>query len=414
METAEGTSQADQNFEERPTAAPLEQTKPVWIEPDLTFIRWLGTQGASSFKKCFQCGTCSATCPISPQTDPFPRKEMAWAAWGMKDQLLKDPDVWLCHHCNDCSTRCPRGGRPGDLLAAIRHESILHYSVPQFLARWVNQPKYAPLLLAFPALLLSLAVLLRDAITNLLRLSNLLEGKIVYSYSSFFPHWLLNSFFFFFGMLAFLSAAAGVLRFWRNASWMDPAVSTRSIWRSIAITLKNIIAHDKFAKCKTTIWRFQAHLCLLFGFAGLTIVTLWVITASINPLIGSDFAYPFSFWSPWKILANLGGAAVLIGCILLIYDRLEDSDRAGASTYFDWSFVLTLLIATFTGFVTEFMHYLRLEPHRHVVYFVHLVFVFSLLIYLPYSKFAHILYRTTAMVHAEYTGRKWGGPEQTN
>ena len=109
------------------------------------------------------------------------------------------------------------------------------------------------------------------------------------------------------------------------------------------------------------------------------------------------------------MVRGLPGTAVLLGCVLLIYDRLEDSDRAGTSTYFDWSFVLTLLIVTFTGFVTEFMHYLRLEPHRHIVYFIHLVFVFSLLIYLPYSKFAHIIYRTTAMVYAEYTGREWGG-----
>jgi len=408
METADGTSQSKHEFEAPPVTIPADKAEPVRIDPDLDFIKWLGKQGASSFKKCFQCGTCSAACPISPESDPFPRKEMAWAAWGMKEQLLKDPDVWLCHHCNDCSTRCPRGGRPGDLLAAVRHESILHYSVPGFLARWVNRPQYAPALLAFPAVLLGLALLSKDSIAQLLGFSNPLEGKIVYSYSAFLPHWLLNGFFGIFAALALVSAAAGVFRFWRAASSGQPTGERKNIFWSIVTTLKSIIAHDKFSKCKTTIWRFQAHLCVMFGFAGLTVVTLWVITAGFNPLIESEFIYPFSFWSPWKILANFAGAALLIGCILLIYDRLEDRDRAGNSSYFDWSFILALLIVTLTGFAAEFMHYLRLEPHRHVVYFIHLVFVFSLLIYLPYSKFAHILYRTTAMVHAEYTGRKWG------
>jgi quinone-modifying oxidoreductase subunit QmoC len=39
------------------------------------------------------------------------------------------------------------------------------------------------------------------------------------------------------------------------------------------------------------------------------------------------------------------------------------------------------------------------------VYFIHLVFVFSLFIYLPYSKLAHIFYRTAAMVYNKYSGR---------
>ena len=90
---------------------------------------------------------------------------------------------------------------------------------------------------------------------------------------------------------------------------------------------------------------------------------------------------------------------------LWLQEGLRDGERLTVATYSTWALVGTLLIVVLTGFASEALHYLRLEPHRHIVYFVHLVFVFALLIYLPYSKFAHIVYRTVAMVHAEYSGR---------
>ena len=88
------------------------ESKPIQIEPDLDFIR-TPKAGAESFKKCFQCGTCAATCGLSPDTHPFPRKEMAWAAWGMRDRLLRDPDVWLVSPMQRLLDQVPTRGPPG-------------------------------------------------------------------------------------------------------------------------------------------------------------------------------------------------------------------------------------------------------------------------------------------------------------
>jgi quinone-modifying oxidoreductase subunit QmoC len=389
------------------------QGAPVRIEPDLEFIHTLRRQGGESYKKCFQCGTCSATCGLSPDREAFPRKEMAWAAWGMKDRLLKDPDIWLCHQCNDCSLRCPRGARPGDVLAAVRQVALAHYAVPSFVGAWVRRPRFLPLLLSIPAFLLGLAILAREPLESALGISHDSSG-IVYPYSPWLPHWLLNSFFGFFSLLAVAALVAGIVRLWRalkaGGAEAGTALPARGLGAAAVSSLRRILMHDQFSECTTATARSISHVFVFSGFLALTVVTLWVITGQYNPLIRSEFVYPFGFWSPWKILANVGGAALLFGCVWMVWERLERREKAGTSTYFDWVFLLGLALVAFTGFVSEGMHYLRLVPHRHVTYFIHLVLAFALLVYLPYSKFAHLLYRAIAMVYAEYSGRKVSAP----
>src|SRR6056297_2058508 len=120
-------------------------------EPDLEFIDEVVRLGGGSLKKCFQCSTCSVVCPISPDNKPFPRKEMIAASWGLRDRLTHNLDIWLCHQCGDCSTYCPRGAKPGDVLSAIRAYTIIQYAIPKSLGKAVNDPKKLPLLIAVPA-----------------------------------------------------------------------------------------------------------------------------------------------------------------------------------------------------------------------------------------------------------------------
>jgi len=312
-------------------------------------------------------------------------------------------------------------------MAAVRGQCVLHYSPPRFLGRWVSQPQAVPLLLGIPAMLLALALFLPGFIVWLLeKIAELLEKPelsgtlmnvqfgedIVYPYSSAFPHWLLNSFFGLFSLLALLSVAVGARRFWRamkaGASSAGAAVPVKSLPASIWTVLIGIFTHDKFVTCEKARSRYWSHTLVFYGFLALSMVSFWVITAKINPIIQGEFIYPFSFFSPWKMLANIGGLAVLAGCALMIWDRLKDGVRLDAGSYFDWALIATLAIVVITGFIVETLHYIHLEPHRHIAYFVHLMFAFTLLIYLPYSKLAHVVYRTAALVYAEYSGRESG------
>jgi quinone-modifying oxidoreductase subunit QmoC len=397
--------------ESPPTApVPLERGRLLQIEPDMAFIRALRKQGGATLKKCMQCGNCSATCELSPDTEPFPRKEMAWANWGMKDRLLTDPDVWLCHQCHDCSMKCPRGARPGDVLGAVRCECVRHYALPRFLGNWMGRPWSIPLLLGLPAAIFALAIYLKGPVEGALGLTRVAGERIHYSYSSMFPHWMLNSIFGFFTLLVLIAVIFGVSRYWRALKSAAPeeklASPAKTVRASVLATLKNVFTHEKFSKCTIARPRYVSHLCIFFGFLALTLVTLWVITARYNPLIRETFIYPFGFWYPFKMLANAGGAAVLVGCLLMIFERFfKENSEVGVGSYFDWALLFMLLFVVLSGFATEALHFLRLEPHRHVAYFAHLVFAFALLMYMPYSKLAHILYRCTAMVFAEHTGR---------
>jgi quinone-modifying oxidoreductase subunit QmoC len=387
-------------------------SEPRLLKPDREFIDAIVASGGGDLKKCFQCATCSVVCELSNGGKPFPRKEMIWAQWGLKDRLMADPDIWRCYQCNDCSTKCPRGARPGDVLAAVRQQAVRHYAVPQLLSAWVNQVKYLPLTLVIPIVLLAFVLTLRAPLERLLPF----EPHHGF-YADFFPHWLLIVSFSLFTGLALLAALVGLVRFWRAMEAADEAAGLNppalGIVPSVTRVIKSIFTHDKFGKCTSQASRRSAHLLAFYGFVALSVVTAFaVMDMYVFPSIGIDSAYPFGLAHPMKMLANVGGVLLIVGCVIAIRDRMHPGEGSAASTSFDWIFAWLLLGVGVTGFVTEILRF-AVEPTSSAaladtafaVYFVHLVLVFGLLVYLPHSKFAHMLYRTVALVYAEHTGR---------
>src|SRR5512133_3353636 len=78
-----------------PTPAPA----PAPLRPDRELVRSLVSSGGEALRQCMQCATCSSVCALSSDDKPFPRKEMLWAQWGLRDRLVADADLWLCHEC---------------------------------------------------------------------------------------------------------------------------------------------------------------------------------------------------------------------------------------------------------------------------------------------------------------------------
>ena len=64
-----------------------------------------------------------------------------------------------------------------------------------------------------------------------------------------------------------------------------------------------------------------------------------------------------------------------------------------------------------TGIVSEIMRLAQFGLLMYLIYYVHLVLIFALFLYAPYSKFAHLAYRTVALAAAEPWRAKGSGLE---
>ena len=385
------------------------------VDPDLELIREVKKAGGDTLKQCYQCATCSVVCKLSPADRPFPRKEMLMAQWGQRDQLVADPDVWLCHQCNDCSIHCPRGARPGDVLAAVRSYTYKHYSFPGFMGRALANPKALPLLILAPIIILSLCILF-SAPPPL----EGIEGSFAFlvneqvDFNLFLPHSTVDALFVFGNVLIFAFAAIGFSRFWRalNAGAGDRRISFIS---GLIETVKELITHARFRDCDTNRPRATAHMLLFFGFVGAMITTGAVLVFIFLPhylhewfdiqSLDAFFELPLELPHPFKILGAASGVAMLIGGGMLIVRRWQEKDQVGANGYADYLFLYVIFFTSLTGMTSWLLRYPGVPMLAYASYFVHMVGVYFLLWYMPYSKFAHMIYRTLAIVHAKQIGR---------
>lgn len=80
--------------------------------------------GDDSMNHCIQCGTCSATCPVSLYMDYTPRRIVAMAREGFKDEILGSFSPWVCASCYSCTVECPRDVKITEIMYAIKQKAI--------------------------------------------------------------------------------------------------------------------------------------------------------------------------------------------------------------------------------------------------------------------------------------------------
>jgi hypothetical protein len=182
--------------------------------------------------------------------------------------------------------------------------------------------------------------------------------------------------------------------------------------KSLISVIPTILLHDKFKLCTTNRDRYWAHILVLVGFVGLFIVTnIGFVGIYGGPLLGINtnfLAPPYSLANPIKLFALLVGIGLLGGILLVIANRLKPKDAESTISYLDWSLIIAVLATVSTGLLTWIGRVGNVGTVAYGIYFLHLVSVFYIIAYLPYSKLAHIFYRTVAMGYAAYIDRPFG------
>lgn len=386
------------------------------VQPDLDFIRDMKGAGGDTLKKCYQCATCSVVCPLSTDDNPFPRREMILAQWGLKEKLLGDPNVMLCHQCGDCTTYCPRGAKPGDVLGAIRAYTYKYFGWPKGLANLASSGKNLPLLIGIPAVIIFVVWIISGG----MHIPSS-EDFSRYGYGHFFGHWdfrLLAKNVFFIDLImvpAFLLAVyasyRGVSAMWKmmvqssgiGEPMYRPSVNQfikEFLWPSIV----EIVQHTRFKECVTNADRLKGHLPLLLSFLALLFVTAYsFFVQDVLGIFYPSLHGPISMWNPVKILANIGAIALIVGVGILWSNRSrKEAEGQATRTFYDWFLIWMIMAVGVTGLAAELFRLINVASVGYVIYYLHLVSVMMLFLYMPYTKFAHMVYRTFAMAFERY------------
>lgn len=409
------------------------------VSPDIKFIERLQESTGSQLKTCMQCGACTASCSLSADQDTFPRRQMIMAAWGMHDRLMADPYIWTCHQCGDCSLTCPRRVKPGDVMSALRREQVSFYSKPGFLSHRMHRPEFLPALLLFPALVIILILSLAGTFSQsglfspngVFSLRGLFSLKWAFSlpegtvdYSRFFPHGWLNGSFTALFILSTTAAVVGLRKFIRNVKIYRSAATSAGSGTSAASAgsegpenlpesasatkgsldqdeteskkftfikvIGRIMRHREFGSCDENRSRRFSHFLVFWGFILLLIVTFFAILSTIF------FEYPLGITNPIKMAGNTGAFMLIGGTSLMILNRFRNR-KEQTNTYADWFFLISFWLLSISGMLVEGARFHEWSI-AYLLYFFHLVMVWIIILYYPYTKFAHFLYRTVAMI----------------
>jgi ferredoxin len=373
------------------------------LQVDPRSLGALRAYGVFDIDACFNCGNCTAVCPLSTGSDSFPRRLIRYGQLGALDRLVTSKELWLCYYCGECSETCPRQAEPGEYMAAARRYAIAA-SDPTGVARllYTSKPFAVVFLLVLTALL---------AAFLLARSGPMEQGApALFSYLSFD---LIHDL----GLasigVAVLAMFVGVIRMARR---MFSAIPNRDperaaggkgliahLSQAVRDVVKEIAAQKRYRDCQESEaipWyrhRWFIHSAIMWGFLGLLAATIidYLLVVAINKVPGQ----PDAIWYPPRLLGTMAGLALMYGTTVALAGRFAPRDKHSShSLLSDWLLLGLLFLTGLTGFLVEIAVYLPAgSTLGYLLFLIHVVLGMEVVILLPFTKFAHAVYRPLAL-----------------
>jgi ferredoxin len=362
--------------------------------------------GAADVSACFSCGTCTAICPLVDNDSTFPRRIIRYAQVGMRDELLASKELWTCYQCGLCSDSCPTEADPSEFMAAARRYAIASYE-PTGLAR---------ILYTRPVIGSIIATMVAAFFAVFLYASHGPQYGASLALFTFIPEGLIH----WTGV-----AVMGVLAL---AGIFGLTSMARRVARSEAVSLRTCLGgRAPLSRTVKALWsalgveslgqrryredckddnpeplyrrRWLIHALTIWGFLGLLTATVldWGLALTGVKATGT----PIPLWYPSRLLGTLAGISLLYGVSMFMVNRKRQVNRAAQhSTASDWLLLVLLWITGATGFFIEVALYLPDAPvWGYWVFLFHVAVAMELMLLLPFTKFAHAIYRPVALFY---------------
>lgn len=356
------------------------------------FIDELDRFGAEDVQLCYQCGDCSAVCPHADEVFKFPRKSMRKLQMGLDGKIETTLEPWLCYYCGQCSEQCPREADPGETMMSLRRWLISRYDFTG-IARQFFKSKTSEILAIIGVALLTLLFLYYNSFSK--GSIHIYDGE-----GAFLPSPFIHRFDLSVGMILLVFLVINAFRMWYFTMIKGP--NFRIPWwlyiKQLFVLPLHFFTQKRYAECESkretkVFMPWIIHLGLMLGYVIMLVLVMVFI---------EDLQYgPEVKWQV-HIFGYLASIGLITGTIYFINRRLSKTAyvqyKKSHST--DWVFVVLLFLIVVTGIAQHIFHRTGLYEYANISYVIHLMCVVPWLLRMPFSKWAHLVYRPLAMYFA--------------